>query len=195
MIVFGLPSARINANPEAAESIPRVTMKSVIRPRGDQQSVDQPDEPTGEDRSHHRGEQADVEHHSEDHRGQRHRRGDGQVDTGGGHDERLADGQHDQDGGGRQHRLQVAQAEERRVEHLKHDGQHDECDGRRPGGQVGGVGQRAPRGRAGAASSGRTAVMLTCSSPRTGRRRARRASGPTTGRRRRWPWSPPGPVR
>ena len=33
MMVFGLPSAKISAAPDAADNMPRVTMKSVIRPR------------------------------------------------------------------------------------------------------------------------------------------------------------------
>ena len=121
MMVFGLPSAKISAAPDAAESMPRVTMKSVILPQAMMTPLTIPTRspvataatsppPAG------RRTRSLTEHH-----GQRHHRGDRQVDARGGHHERLADRQHHQGGGRGEHDVRFARAEERRVERLEND--------------------------------------------------------------------------
>ena len=103
MIVTGLPSARISATPGGRRQHAQGDDEVGDPALGDEQAVDQADQPRRRRPPARHGSRAGPRrrvHLAEDDRAQGHRRGDRQVDAGGGDHEGLADRQDDQDRGG-----------------------------------------------------------------------------------------------
>ena len=133
MTVVGLPSARISASPDATDSVPRVAMKSVILPRDDDQPVDDADRGARQrGAARTAASRPVVEHHPKNTAANVIVEATDRSIPAGGDHERLADGQHDQDRRRDQHRLDVARAQERRVEALEDDRQQDRVRPARP---------------------------------------------------------------